>query len=180
LKAIEGMEHLATKTMIPTIVFSILLVSSSVSFANADLIPEWVKNNALWYGQGEISETEFLNAIKFLVESKIIIIDSAEKTVSKIMEAQIIIPNGNFDVSGKGFYLPLNLEINTNTKVTWVNDDSVPHNIQSQDERGHVIDFFNSPPLNTGDRFEFIFEEPGVYNYYCSFHPWRVGLVTVK
>ncbi|MGY5143221.1 MAG: cupredoxin domain-containing protein [Candidatus Nitrosopumilus sp. bin_32a] len=171
---------MSLKTSIPMVVFSILLVSGSVNFANADSLPEWVKNNALWYGQGIISEAEFLNAIKFLVESRIIIIDSAEKTVSKIMEAQIIIPNGNFDVSGKGFYLPLNLEINTNTKVTWVNDDSVPHNIQSQDERGHVIDFFNSPPLNTGDRFEFIFEEPGVYNYYCSFHPWRVGLVTVK
>jgi len=39
---------------------------------------------------------------------------------------------------------------------------------------------FNSPPLNTGDRFEFTFEEAGVYHYYCSFHPWRVGVVTVK
>ena len=38
------------------------------------------------------------------------------------------------------FILPLNLEISTNTKVTWVNDDSVPHNIQSQDEFGNVID----------------------------------------
>jgi plastocyanin len=66
------------------------------------------------------------------------------------------------------------------TTVTWVNEDNVPHNIQSQDEFGKVTDVFNSPPLNTGERFEFTFEEEGVYNYYCSFHPWRVGLVTVK
>ena len=166
------------KTGIPMVMFSILLVSGSANFVNADSLPEWIKNNALWYGQGIISETEFLNMIEFLIESGVIATNTA--VVSEISEAQIVIPNGNFDVSGSGFYNPLNLEISTNTSVVWVNDDSVPHNIQSQDEFGKVTDMFNSPPLNTGDRFEFIFEEAGVYNYYCSFHPWRVGVVTVK
>lgn len=163
-----------------TIVFTILLISFTVNEAVAQSVPEWVKNNALWYGQGDISESEFLNAIKFLIESGIITIESSEEVILETMESQIVIPNGNSDVAGVGFYLPLNLEISTNTKVTWTNDDSVPHNIQSQDELGNVIDLFNSPPLNTGDRFEFTFEEAGVYNYYCSFHPWRVGIVTVK
>lgn len=160
-------------------VFSILLVSFSANEAIAQEVPEWVKNNALWYGQGDISESEFLNAIKFLIESGIIVVEFSE-VVSEMRDAQVIIPNGNFDVSGSGFYMPLNLEISKNTKVIWVNDDSVPHNIQSQDELGNVTDLFNSPPLNTGDRFEYTFEESGVYNYYCSFHPWRVGVVTVK
>ena len=167
------------KIPVLTIVFSILLVSFTVNDAVAESVPEWVKNNALWYGQGNISELEFLNAIKFLVDSGIIILDSTD-VVLEMMEAQVIIPNGNFDVSGSGFYLPLNLEIKTNTKVIWANEDSVPHNIQSQDEYGKVSDMFNSPPLNTGDRFEYTFDEAGAYNYYCSFHPWRVGIVTVK
>lgn len=160
-------------------IFSTLLVSLTVQDVTAESVPEWVKNNALWYGQGDISESEFLNAIKFLIDSGIIIIEDSKINL-KVMEAQVIIPNGNFDVSGSGFYKPLNLEINKNTKVTWVNDDSVPHNIQSQDELGKVTDMFNSPPLNTGDRFEYTFEEEGVYHYYCSFHPWRVGVVTVQ
>jgi len=172
------MKYMSLKTSIPLVMFSILLVSGSANFANADSIPEWIKNNALWYGQGDILESEFLNAIKFLIDTGVIVLDTT--VISEMMEAQIVIPNGNFDVSGSGFYLPLNLEINTNTKVTWVNDDSVPHNIQSQDGFGNVIDLFNSPPLNTGDRFEFTFDESGVYNYHCSFHPWRVGVVTVK
>ena len=161
-------------------IFSILLVSFSGNFANAESIPEWVKNNALWYGQGNISETEFLNAIKFLIENGILVIESSDIQSSKKIDSTVIIPNGNSDVDNVGFYLPLNLEIPIGTKVTWVNDDSVPHNIQSQDEVGTVIDLFNSPPLSTGDRFEFTFQEDGVYNYYCSFHPWRVGLVTVE
>ena len=172
------MKQNSAKILILTTIFSILLVSFTVNDAVAESVPEWIKNNALWYGQGDISESEFLNAIKFLIDTGVIVLDTT--VVSEMMEAQIIIPNGNFDVSSSGFYLPLNLEIGTNTKVTWVNDDSVPHNIQSQDKFGNVIDLFNSPPLNTGDRFEFTFDEVGAYNYYCSFHPWRVGVVTVK
>lgn len=174
------MENLSIKILFSITIFSILLVSFSGNFANAESIPEWVKNNALWYGQGTISETEFLNAIKFLIENKVLIIEVTDNKNSENIDATVIIPNGNSDIAGVGFYLPLNLEIPKNTKVTWVNDDSVPHNIQSQNELGIVIDLFNSPPLNTGDRFDFIFEESGVYNYYCSFHPWRVGLVTVE
>jgi len=172
------MKHRILKMSIVTMIFSVLLVSLSTNEATAQ-VPEWVKNNALWYGQGDISEAEFLNIIKFLIENKIITIEALD-SVSEMKEAQIVIPNENSDVSGSGFYLPLNLETSTNTKVTWVNDDSVSHNIQSQDEFGNVIDLFNSPPLNTGDRFEFTFEEAGVYHYYCSFHPWRVGVVTIK
>ena len=174
------MKYMSLKTSIPMVMFSILLVSGSANFANADSIPEWIKNNALWYGQGDISETEFLNAIKFLIENDILEINTIDIEFAENIDAAIIIPNGNSDVAGVGFYLPLNLEIPVNTKVTWTNDDSVPHNIQSQDEVGNVIDLFNSPPLNTGDKFEFVFEESGIYNYYCSFHPWRVGVVTVK
>ncbi len=167
------------KILIPAIVFSVLLVSFSANFVNAESVPEWVKNTALWYGEGIVSETEFLNMIKFLIENDVIVLES--KIVSpENLNAEVIIPNGNFDVSGSSFYLPLNLEIPVGTTVTWANEDTVPHTVQSQDEFGKVIALFNSPPLNTGDRFEFTFEESGVYNYFCSFHPWRVGLVTVK
>lgn len=35
-------------------------------------IPDWVKNIALWYGQGSVSEDEFINAIKFLIDQGIL------------------------------------------------------------------------------------------------------------
>ena len=169
-----------SKTIVPVSILSILLISFSVNFASAEPVPEWVKNTALWYGEGIISEAEFLNMIKFLIENNVIVIETLEKQVPKILNAEIFIPNGNFDVTGAGFYSPLNLEIPAGTTVTWINDDSVPHNIQSIGEKGKVIQLFNSPPMNTGDKFEFTFEESGVYNYFCSFHPWRVGIVTVS
>lgn len=168
------------KKVIPLVTISLILISVSSNAVYAETIPEWVKNNALWYGQGIVSEDEFINAIKFLIENGVIVIETSEKMVTKVTDAMITIPNGNFDVTGAGFYSPLNMEISTGTTVTWVNDDSVPHNIQSQDEKGKVIALFNSPPLNTGDKFKFTFEEAGVYTYHCTFHPWRVGVVTVK
>jgi plastocyanin len=96
------------------------------------------------------------------------------------LSAVIIIPNGNVDLSNSAFYKPLNLEITSGTVVTWMNEDSVEHTIQSQDESGNNDGLFHSSTLGTGETLEFTFEEMGFYNYYCSFHPWRVGLVTVK
>ena len=79
------------------IVGSILFVSVSTNLASAETIPEWVKNNALWYGQGIVSESEFLTAIKFLIENDIIVIESNK--IEPIQDSRIVIPNGNFDVS---------------------------------------------------------------------------------
>ena len=158
----------------------VTLISFSTDFANAENVPNWIKNNALWYGQGEITETEFLNSIKFLIENDILVLDNDGDEIKRNQLAQIIIPNGNYVVSGGAFYLPLNLEINPMTTVQWINDDIVQHTVQSQDEFGKIIGLFNSVPLNTGETFEFKFTEEGVYNYYCSLHPWRVGLVTVR
>ena len=149
--------------------------------ASAESIPPWIKNTALWYGEGSISETEFLNAIKFLIENGLIEIeDDTGDVVSANLTSSVLIPNGNFDIANTGFYIPLNLEITTGTTVIWVNDDSVPHTIQSQDEKGAIIGLFNSAPLMTGETFEHMFDESGVFSYYCSLHPWRVGIVTVR
>ena len=156
----------------------VTLISFSTDFANAENVPNWIKNNALWYGQGEITETEFLNSIKFLIENDILVLDDDE--IKRNQLTQIIIPNGNYVVSGGAVYLPLNLEINPMTTVQWINDDVVQHTVQSQDKFGKIIGLFNSIPLNTGETFEFKFTEEGIYNYYCSLHPWRVGLVTVR
>ena len=162
----------------------ILLCTSTIFYQNASAenIPQWVKNTALWYGQGSISETEFLNAIKFLIENDLIDIQEikTEQVVLENPSARVLIPNGNFDIANTGFYIPLNLEIVQGTTVEWFNDDSVPHTIQSQDSQGNIIGLFNSAPLMTGESFEYTFDESGVYNYFCSLHPWRVGIVTVR
>jgi len=162
---------------------SVLLLGSMIFYttASAESIPPWIKNTALWYGEGSISETEFLNAIKFLLENNLIVLDEEKnELVPGNLISSVLIPNGNYDITSTGFYIPLNLEVVSGTTVVWVNDDSVPHTIQSQNEKGEIIGLFNSAPLQTGETFEYTFDENGVYNYYCSFHPWRVGIITVR
>lgn len=165
------------------VVFAFVLIS--VIFyptASAEGVPEWIKKTALWYGQDTISETEFLNAIKFLIENNFINLEeqSADDSISENIIANVLIPNGNFDIANTGFYIPLNLEISPGSTVVWKNDDSVPHTIQSQNDKGEIIGLFNSAPLQTGETFEFKFEDAGIYNYFCSLHPWRVGIITVR
>jgi plastocyanin len=151
--------------------------------AKASLVPDWVKNTAKWYGEDQISEAEFLNAIKYLIQSGIIILDAPkdEKITDDSMPsvAEIIIPSGNAMQSNEGLFRPLHLQIPTGTMVVWKNLDSVPHTVQSQDENGKPTGLFNSNVLKTGEDFSHMFEKKGSYNYYCTLHPWRVGQVTV-
>ncbi len=156
-----------------------ILLSDS---AKAALVPDWIKNTAKWYGDDQITEVEFLNAIKYLIDNGIIEISEPEDEIldsSMPQSAEIIMPNGNAEQSNTGFYIPLHLQVNVGTTVVWINDDNVMHTVQSQDEKGNPTGLFNSNVLNTGERFAFKFEESGLYNYYCTLHPWRVGQVTV-
>lgn len=164
-------------------VFLLLLLAASGvyivdSYAAGNLVPEWVKNTAQWYGEGKISETEFLNAIKYLIDNNIILLERVPE--SKATVANIVIPNGNSQVGNMGFYIPLSLEVSRKTTVVWINDDNIEHTVVSQDAEGNVIPLFNSKGLKTGERFIHKFDEPGVYHYFCSIHPWRVGVVTVS
>ena len=64
--------------------FAILLLIGFVfpnSFAEESKLPDWIKNIFVWYGQGQISEDDVLNAITFLVENKIIQIDMANQSM---------------------------------------------------------------------------------------------------
>ena len=37
-------------------------------------VPEWVRNIALWYGEGILSEDEFIDAIRFLIKEGVVIV----------------------------------------------------------------------------------------------------------
>ena len=49
------------------VLFGIILIPN----AFAENVPEWVKNTAGWWATDAISETEFVNAVEFLVKENI-------------------------------------------------------------------------------------------------------------
>jgi len=51
------------------------IIEDSKLISNVEVeskIPEWVKKIALWYGQGNVSEDEFIRAIQFLIEEGVV------------------------------------------------------------------------------------------------------------
>ncbi|MHB8376399.1 MAG: cupredoxin domain-containing protein [Dehalococcoidia bacterium] len=73
-------------------------------------------------------------------------------------------------------FVPQGIKVRPGTTVTWVNDDSVVHNVSE------IHSVFLSPDvMKPGDRFSFTFDKPGVYRYQCTFHhPLMNGVVIVE
>lgn len=74
-------------------------------------------------------------------------------------------------------FSPAALTIKTGTTVTWVNDDSAPHTVVSDDGAPAP---FTSPQLATGASFPQRFAQAGTYAYHCSIHPSMKGTVVVE
>ena len=58
------------------IIFSIIFVGFGTTTLSVDgqsnIIPEWVKNTAGWWSEDQISETEYVTSLQYLIDEKII------------------------------------------------------------------------------------------------------------
>ncbi|HUN72446.1 MAG TPA: metallophosphoesterase [Steroidobacteraceae bacterium] len=73
-------------------------------------------------------------------------------------------------------FQPGTLTVKKGSTVTWLNSDGDVHTIKSTD--GPAA--FGSPALDSGNRFEFTFNQPGTYHYTCSVHPYMRGVIVVQ
>jgi plastocyanin len=92
----------------------------------------------------------------------------ANPNVVRAADATITIDNFTFK--------PAQITVAPGTKVTWVNNDDIPH---------LIVDAANppamkSPPLDTDDRFSFTYAKAGTYPYFCGMHPQMRGTVIVQ
>ncbi len=82
------------KLKFSALILSFVLLAGSIPFSIAQqestLIPEWIKQTAKWYSEGTVSEREFLDAIRFLVQNKIIIITEEEFTEDPTLQTDQI------------------------------------------------------------------------------------------
>ncbi len=63
--------------------------------------------------------------------------------------------------------------LGVNATVTWVSR-SISYDTVTDRGGG-----FGSGPIPPGGSFVYTFTSPGVYEYYCQYHPWMTGTVTV-
>ncbi len=95
--------------------------------------------------------------------------------------------SGSCSTASNCGFRPVNLivKIGTNNTVTWTNTGTLPHTVTgNQTANGSLPSFSsdtNSPSgLSTNNQFTFTFTQAGTYHYYCRFHPWMLGTVTVS
>jgi plastocyanin len=71
-------------------------------------------------------------------------------------------------------FTPGVITVKAGTQVTWVNHDDIPHTVDSTEGK------FKSGALDTNDKFEFRFTQPGEYPFYCRMHPKMTGKIIVQ
>ncbi|MBP9818169.1 cupredoxin family copper-binding protein [Candidatus Shapirobacteria bacterium] len=96
--------------------------------------------------------------------------NSSLPTTSKY-PAENQVESNTVTIKGSTFS-PKTIKIKVGDTVTWVNDNQVPHNIQS--------DSFYSPKLNQGDKYQYTFATAGTFYYICGIHPNMKGIVVVE
>ena len=81
---LTGIEYLINNNIISIsfIPCSIITEDQNVS-SSTGLIPNWVKNNAKWWSEDLIGDTDFLNGLDYLIEGQIIKIDN-KKILGKV------------------------------------------------------------------------------------------------
>jgi plastocyanin len=73
-------------------------------------------------------------------------------------------------------FSPKGIGISPGTTVTWVNNDSVAHNVRQVESK-----FLSPDVMQPGEKFSFTFTEPGTYRYVCTYHhPNMNGVVVVR
>jgi plastocyanin len=68
-------------------------------------------------------------------------------------------------------FKPQSIRINKGTRVTWENQDSVEHFVNTDSHPAHTYyPDQNSRGLKKGDTYSVVFNEAGIYPYHCSAH----------
>lgn len=66
---------------------------------------------------------------------------------------------------------PKNIKVSKGTKITWVNQDSVEHTVNTDSHPAHTYYLSqNSRILKKGDTYSATFTEVGIYPYHCTPH----------
>lgn len=66
---------------------------------------------------------------------------------------------------------PQKIKISKGTKITWVNQDSVEHTVNTDSHPAHTYYLSqNSRTLKKGDTYSVTFKEAGIYPYHCTPH----------
>jgi len=92
---------------VPVIVGILILIStvgitalSSTTFAEETLIPNWIRDTALWWGEGRISDSDFINALQWLMKEEILNVPPPDSSSEEIVEREINFDKLSLEITG--------------------------------------------------------------------------------
>jgi hypothetical protein len=77
-------------------------------------------------------------------------------------------------------YVSSVVNIIPNQTVLWKNIDSATHTVTSGSPKLGSSNDFDSGILPSNGEFSHMFSKSGIFSYYCTLHPWMIGLVDVQ
>jgi len=97
-------------------------------------IPDWVRNIFIWYGEGQIGEEDLLNALQYLIDSKIITVSETNENVNNN-----IVISSEYTIKDEGDFYVTYYE-NPNS----IYDPSAKEWIQGEEYFEYQIEYLNS------------------------------------
>jgi len=109
-------------------------------------------------------------------------------------DVTVHIPLGAYDPTFNtpvdNWYEPPVITVNEGDTVTWVNDDQEGHTVtsgigagrfgwMSGQKFGNPSGEFDSGRFMKSESWSYTFEKSGIYNYFCTIHPWMEGVIIV-
>lgn len=76
-------------------------------------------------------------------------------------------------------FMPAEVTVPVGTEITWRNTDSAPHTATSGTSPSPDT-VFDTGTIEGGQSGSVTVQEPGTFAYFCEFHPFMKGTVTVE
>src|SRR5690606_22569607 len=84
-------------------------------------------------------------------------------------------------ISGDNSYSPNPITIQSGDTITWYNADTVSHTATSgSDTDPDEGQLFDSDAILSKQAYSLKFDDEGIYDYYCVYHPSMVGEIIVE
>ena len=62
------------------IAIAAIMMTGLFVYATAESIPDWIRNNALWWSEGKISQADFVTGLQFLIQQNILQVPTTQVT----------------------------------------------------------------------------------------------------
>ncbi len=96
--------------------------------------------------------------------------EAGTSTQSEAAESNDIVSVSMKDIK----FVPQEATVKVGQKITWTNDEPVPHNVTAAQGAD-----FKSDTMNEGDTFEYTPTKAGTIDYVCTIHPKQTGKLIV-